>query len=311
MRKSRVAPTPLAAFPHRTYAAAASFRYIRATVKFPMIICQAHVPADSGRRAVPDLGSMWAVPRRSAARSRPVRPNQGRGPGPDLDAGRARVQGAPEQLLHRLSAGVPYAARGMAAVAALDHGLCGLHAPALAAAVQQVRAVQHAADVRSSSCSASALSAVAWMRALRHGPIVGRRILLFPLSGFSACSPSERSARSTIARRGSCHGAARDSLRPPGLRGVARHGSRAWSPVASSAATSRRGTPMWWRELQAQNDLWSPLPGPDKSLIVDPTAIIVDGVVLDASRGPIIIGARTKICRGAHLQGPLRSAAIA
>ena len=31
---------------------------------------------------------------------------------------------------------------------------------------------------------------------------------------------------------------------------------------------------MWWRELQAQKDLWPPLPGPDESLIVDPAAII-------------------------------------
>ena len=62
---------------------------------------------------------------------------------------------------------------------------------------------------------------------------------------------------------------------------------------------------MWWRELQAQGDLWPALSDPAESLIVDPTAIIADDVVLDSSRGPIIIGARTKICRGAHLQGPL------
>ncbi len=62
---------------------------------------------------------------------------------------------------------------------------------------------------------------------------------------------------------------------------------------------------MWWRELQEQQDLWPALPDPDKSLIVDPTALICDGVALDASRGPIIIGERTKICHGAHLQGPI------
>ena len=54
---------------------------------------------------------------------------------------------------------------------------------------------------------------------------------------------------------------------------------------------------MWWRELQEQKDLWPALPDPDKSLMVDATALICDGVVLDASRGPIIIGERTKICR--------------
>ena len=63
---------------------------------------------------------------------------------------------------------------------------------------------------------------------------------------------------------------------------------------------------MWWRELQEQKDLWPALPDPDKSLIVDPTALICDGVVLDASRGPIVIGERTKICHGAHLQGPIQ-----
>ena len=62
---------------------------------------------------------------------------------------------------------------------------------------------------------------------------------------------------------------------------------------------------MWWRELQAQKDVCPALSDPDESLIVDPTANIADGVMLDSSRGPIIIGERTKICRGAHLQGPL------
>jgi bifunctional UDP-N-acetylglucosamine pyrophosphorylase/glucosamine-1-phosphate N-acetyltransferase len=62
---------------------------------------------------------------------------------------------------------------------------------------------------------------------------------------------------------------------------------------------------MWWRELQAQKDLWPTFCGPDESLSVDPSAVIADGAVLDATRGPIIIGERTKICRGAHLQGPI------
>jgi NDP-sugar pyrophosphorylase family protein len=62
---------------------------------------------------------------------------------------------------------------------------------------------------------------------------------------------------------------------------------------------------MWWRELQAQKDLWPAFPDTDASLTVDPTAIIADGAVLDTTRGPITIGPRTKICRGAHLQGPI------
>jgi bifunctional UDP-N-acetylglucosamine pyrophosphorylase/glucosamine-1-phosphate N-acetyltransferase len=60
---------------------------------------------------------------------------------------------------------------------------------------------------------------------------------------------------------------------------------------------------MWWRELQAQKDLWPAVI--DQTLFVDPTAIVADGAVLDTSRGPITVGARTKICRGAHLQGPI------
>jgi NDP-sugar pyrophosphorylase family protein len=62
---------------------------------------------------------------------------------------------------------------------------------------------------------------------------------------------------------------------------------------------------VWWRELQAQTDLWPNVCEPDKSPSVDPTASIADGAVLDASRGPITIGERTKICRGAHLEGPI------
>jgi len=62
---------------------------------------------------------------------------------------------------------------------------------------------------------------------------------------------------------------------------------------------------MWWLELQALAKLGPALPGLDTSLLVDPTAIICEGAVLDASRGPIMIGERTKVCRGACLQGPL------
>ena len=62
---------------------------------------------------------------------------------------------------------------------------------------------------------------------------------------------------------------------------------------------------MWWRELQAQADHWPGLSDPAASRSVDPTAAIADGAVLDTSGGPIIIGARTQVCRGAHLQGPI------
>jgi len=63
---------------------------------------------------------------------------------------------------------------------------------------------------------------------------------------------------------------------------------------------------MWWREIQAQSGLLQSLPDPDEALVVDPQAIICDGAFLDTSHGPIIIGARTKICPGVHLKGPLR-----
>ena len=62
---------------------------------------------------------------------------------------------------------------------------------------------------------------------------------------------------------------------------------------------------MWWRELQAQQATRLESSGPVEGLIVDPTATIADGALLDSSLGSIVIGARTKICRGAHLQGPI------
>jgi bifunctional UDP-N-acetylglucosamine pyrophosphorylase/glucosamine-1-phosphate N-acetyltransferase len=62
---------------------------------------------------------------------------------------------------------------------------------------------------------------------------------------------------------------------------------------------------MWWRELQAQRKLWAAFSDAGVSLSVDPTAVIADGAMLDTSRGAIVIGQRTNICRGAHLQGPI------
>lgn len=59
---------------------------------------------------------------------------------------------------------------------------------------------------------------------------------------------------------------------------------------------------MWWRELDEQ------LPAPDAgagACDIDPTATIADGVVLDTSRGSIGIGARTRICAGATIVGPV------
>jgi NDP-sugar pyrophosphorylase family protein len=62
---------------------------------------------------------------------------------------------------------------------------------------------------------------------------------------------------------------------------------------------------MWWRELQAQQDRWPDSIAAYDAPTIDPTAIVADGALLDSSLGPIVIGARTKICRGAHLQGPI------
>lgn len=60
---------------------------------------------------------------------------------------------------------------------------------------------------------------------------------------------------------------------------------------------------MWWR------DVHSPGRGPantEASLrLIDATAQIATGAVLDMRNGPIVVGARTIICRGAHIVGPV------
>ena len=60
---------------------------------------------------------------------------------------------------------------------------------------------------------------------------------------------------------------------------------------------------MWWRELQRQSGaLRAAAPG---QLRVHCEAEVADGAILDASRGPISIGPRTKICPGAYIEGPV------
>ena len=56
---------------------------------------------------------------------------------------------------------------------------------------------------------------------------------------------------------------------------------------------------MWWGELRPHN-------GPHETgvQLVDPTAVVADSAVLDSSRGAIAIGPRTRICAGAHIEGP-------
>ena len=61
---------------------------------------------------------------------------------------------------------------------------------------------------------------------------------------------------------------------------------------------------MWWRELERQAaDLARS--GAAGELRIDPTADVAETAALDASFGPVIIGARTRICPGAFIQGPV------
>lgn len=61
---------------------------------------------------------------------------------------------------------------------------------------------------------------------------------------------------------------------------------------------------MWWDELDAGPGGCG-VCGPSACLHVDPTAIVELEAVLDSSRGPIAVGARTRICSGARIHGPV------
>lgn len=56
---------------------------------------------------------------------------------------------------------------------------------------------------------------------------------------------------------------------------------------------------MWWRELHSQRH------GASSELHVYRSAEVSPEAVLDTSKGPISIGARTRICPGAYIEGPV------
>jgi NDP-sugar pyrophosphorylase family protein len=60
---------------------------------------------------------------------------------------------------------------------------------------------------------------------------------------------------------------------------------------------------VWWRELQAQARS-ARFQEDDRKARLDPSASVAETARLDVSRGPIIIGARTRICEGAYIEGP-------
>jgi acetyltransferase-like isoleucine patch superfamily enzyme len=62
---------------------------------------------------------------------------------------------------------------------------------------------------------------------------------------------------------------------------------------------------VWWRELQALATEMRVKPLGDQPSAIDPSAQIAATATLDTSRGPILIGARTRICEGACIHGPV------
>jgi acetyltransferase-like isoleucine patch superfamily enzyme len=60
---------------------------------------------------------------------------------------------------------------------------------------------------------------------------------------------------------------------------------------------------VWWLELKAMAT--EAEQAKDRPSSIDPSAQIAATGVLDTSRGPIVVGARTRICEGACVQGPV------
>jgi NDP-sugar pyrophosphorylase family protein len=62
---------------------------------------------------------------------------------------------------------------------------------------------------------------------------------------------------------------------------------------------------VWWREISAQEREFRELPADEGVANVHQSAHVSPGATLDTARGPIIVGARTRICEGAYIQGPV------
>ena len=61
---------------------------------------------------------------------------------------------------------------------------------------------------------------------------------------------------------------------------------------------------MWWAEIAAQGAFDHS--GEAAGIHVDPTAEVSGEALINAEFGPVVIGPRTKVCRGAHIVGPVR-----
>jgi bifunctional UDP-N-acetylglucosamine pyrophosphorylase/glucosamine-1-phosphate N-acetyltransferase len=62
--------------------------------------------------------------------------------------------------------------------------------------------------------------------------------------------------------------------------------------------------PVWWRDLERQAAEFE-AGGAQGEVRIDASAEVAESAILDAGRGPITIGVRTRICAGAYIQGPV------
>jgi bifunctional UDP-N-acetylglucosamine pyrophosphorylase/glucosamine-1-phosphate N-acetyltransferase len=62
---------------------------------------------------------------------------------------------------------------------------------------------------------------------------------------------------------------------------------------------------MWWREIAAQARVYDASGEVGGALDIDPKADVSESAILNSKNGPISIGARTRICPGAYLEGPI------